>query len=243
MPAPPAAASDAPAARHIAALPARQRIVAKGHRQHGADRGGQRLGQPFRHLAAGGGIDRAQLAQNLDHGDLLGRRAADQAAIVMERQADRAGQAGLARFEPRRAALNDQSGGDHAAPGGDAGQAGKGLVRGPLEMARAAGERVEQAGAVDRVGARQDVGRIGGPEEDAAAPQIGAPGGLADLLAMGGKPGAGDPLGPLGAALARRRGRKVAQPCEAVQIEGEILGQADRREIHPLDRDFGAVVG
>ena len=52
-----------------------------------------------------------------------------------------------------------------------------------------------------------------------------------------------DRFGALGAALARRRGGKVAQPGEALQIGGEILGQADRGEIQAFDRDFGAVVG
>ena len=161
----------------------------------------------------------------------------------MQRDAERAGQPRLARFQPRRPALDDQSGGDHPAPGGDPGEAGQRLVGAALEMAGAAGERVEHRGAVDRIGARQDVGRVSGPEQDAPAPQVGPPGRLADLLGMGGEPFAHDLLGALGAALAGRGGGEVAQPGEALQLGREIGGQARAcAKSKPSTGDLGAVV-
>jgi hypothetical protein len=62
--------------------------------------------------------------------------------------------------------------------------AGRHAIGGAIEMAGAARQRVEHRGAIDQVLARQDQRRMRGPEQDAAAPEIGAPGGIGDLLAM-----------------------------------------------------------
>ena len=220
----------------MAALPARQRLVAERHRRAGrrpprpaprpairAPRGGR----PHRRRGAGRASRPAAICS-------VGERLTRPPSSCSDRPSARASPASpdFSRAGPpwttRAAAITPLQAAIRGRPG-------QRLVGAALEMAGAAGERVEQARAVDRVGAGEDVGRIGGPEQDAPAPQIGAPGRLADLLGDGGEPFAGDPFGELGAALARRRGGKVAQPGEALQIVGEILGQADRREIEAGD--------
>ena len=90
-----------------------------------------------------------------------------------------------------------------------------------IEMPRAARERVEHQAAIDQVGRRQDQRRVRGPVEDAAAPQLGVPGRLADLFGMDGEPRAHQRLGDRRADRARRDGRQIAQPGEAVEMVAE----------------------
>ena len=89
------------------------------------DRAGERFEQRIRACPrAAGDIDRAELAEQLDQRDLLGRRAADQPAIVVQRRRRaRACSPASPRLQPRRPALHQQGRGDDAAPGRDARQA------------------------------------------------------------------------------------------------------------------------
>src|SRR5687767_4825978 len=89
------------------------------------------------------------------------RVTASRAAIVVQRDAERGAEADLAGLEPRRPALHHQSRGDDPAPGGDARQARQRLVRAPLQMTGATGQRVKNGGTVDRVAAGENIGRIG----------------------------------------------------------------------------------
>ena len=124
----------------------------------------------------GGEIGGAEQAEPVDQQHLLVRRAADQPAILELGGGERAHQPGFAARDARNAALDEQAGGDHARPGGDPVEPGRRLVGVGVEMAGAARQRVEQGRAIAGVAARQDVGRIGGPEEDPLAPQFGRPG-------------------------------------------------------------------
>ena len=56
---------------------------------------------------------------------------------------------------------------------------------------------------------------------------------------MNREPAAHDRFGGPRALLPRGGGGKIAQPREALQIETEILGQAERGEIEPFDRHLG----
>ena len=183
-------ASIRSAADRAAALPARQAAVAvtdAEQRRHHPRRappisaGGRR--QPARV------IDRAQHRQQHDRcrAASAGERATTPPSSYTA-CVERARQPGLADLAARIAAGDQQPGGDHAAPGGDARQPGGRLVGAAIEMPRAARQRVEHLAAIDQVGRRQDQRRVRGPEQDAAAPQIGAPGRLADLVGMRGEP-------------------------------------------------------
>ena len=97
-------------------------------------------------------------------------------------------------------------------------------------MASATREGVEDGGAVPGVAARQDVRRIGGPEEDALAPQVGRPG-FVDLGAVGEEPAADHRLGKSRATLARCGRGKIAQPGEAF----ELLEHGARRRLGKVD--------
>ena len=116
---------------------------------------GQRLGQPFGHVAPRGDIDGAQLASSLDQRELLGRRAADQPAIVVQRD-------GRARAPARLRPICSRAGPPWTTRAAAItplqavirGEAGQRLVGAALEMAGAAGERVEDRRAVD--GSRLD---------------------------------------------------------------------------------------
>jgi hypothetical protein len=119
------------------------------------------------------------------------------------------------------------------------------VIRGKPEGARsatrsrcrvAAGQHVQHLGPVDDVLARQQVGRISRPEQDAAAPQIGAPSPFAHRYAALIEPAARRGLGDLSAPLTRGRGGKVAQPDEALQMVGEIGRQRRVVIVEPAKR-------
>ena len=131
-------------------------------------------------------------------------------------------------------ALQGQRGDQRARPGGDPRQARRRLVGGGIEMPRAARQRVEQRRAIAGVAAGQDVGRIGGPEEDALAPQLGRPG-LVDPRAMGDQPAPGDRLGQPRALFAAGRSGEVAQPGEALHFARQraVRARARRNRCRP----------
>src|SRR5690348_6886444 len=97
-------------------------------------------------------------------------------------------------------------------------------------MAAAARQRVEQRGAIAGVAARQDVRRIGGPEENALAPQFGPPRRV-DPRPVSEKPAPDDCFGKLRSALSRCRRGEVAKPGESLQLLGQRPIAANGREI------------
>ena len=173
----------------------------------------QRVGQGLLGREIGG----PDQAEPVDQQHLLLRAAAHQPAILELGGGQRAHQAGFGSRQARHGALHGQRGDQRACPGGNPGQARRGLVGSRIEMPRAARQRVEQRRAIAGIAAGQDVGRIGGPEEDPLAPQFGRPG-LVDPCAMGDQPAAGDRLGQPRAFFAAGRGGEVAQPGEALHF-------------------------
>ena len=177
----------------------------------------------------------AQQAEAVDQQHLLERRAADQPAVVELRRGKRTGEPRFAARDARHAALDEQSGRNHAAPGGDPVEPGRRLVGVGFEMAGAARERVEQRRAIAAVAARQDVRRIGGPEEDALAPQMRRPG-LVDLAcrerAASARPSPRQVARHF-RARRRRQGRAARRSPAAARRAGR---RADLREIEILER-------
>ena len=103
-------------------------------------------------------------------------------------------------------------------------------------MAGAARERVEQRRAIAGVAARQDVGRVGGPEQDPLAPQIRRPG-IVGAGAVGEQPAPGERLGQARALLARGGGGEVAQPGEALRAARRAGRRRRRGEVEVGERD------
>src|SRR5205085_12564463 len=91
--------------------------------------------------------------------------------------------------------LDEQARGDDAGPGGDARQAQSGAVGGAIEMTRAARERLQDRRAIVDILRVENERGISRPEQDAASPQIGAPGGFADDARVAIEPLAGQILG------------------------------------------------
>ncbi len=90
-----------------------------------------------------------------------------------------------------------------------------------IEVARTAGQRVQHLLAIVDIVGVEDEGRIGRPEQDAPAPQIGPPGGLADDAGMAIEPPPHQVLGHRRAFAPGGRRRQIAQPGEAMQVIGE----------------------
>ena len=115
------------------------------------------------------------------------------------------------------AALHEQTCRNNAAPGGDAIETVGRLFGVRVEVPSPARERVEECGAITAVGARQDIGRIGRPEEDPLAPELRRPG-LVDFGAVSDQPASDNCFRQPSAVFAGRRGRQVAsqeKPCSA----------------------------
>ena len=184
----------------------------------------------FRRKVAG-----AQQAEAIDQLDLLIGRAADQPAIVELGRSERPGKARLAARDTRDSALDQQSGGNDAAPCRHTIEPSGGLVGGRIDVAGAAREGVEQRRAITAVAARQNVRRIGRPEEDALTPQMRGPCRI-DLRSVRQKPAPDHGLGKPRAFLARRGGGEIAQPGEALELLGERAGCADGSKIEVLQR-------
>ena len=207
----------------IAALPARQRPVAHHDAVQRGERRLRRGLDAVGHHLLGGNVTGAQKAEAVDQLHLLERRAADQASVVELGRGERAGEPRFAAREPRDSALNEQACRHDAAPRGYPIQPCGCLVGVGIEVPGAAGERIQQCGPVPGISARQDVGRISGPEEDALAPQARRPG-LVDPGAVGDQPAADDRFGQPRALLPRRRCREVAEPREALELLGDGAG-------------------
>ena len=201
----------------IGALPARQRPISHDDAVKGSERSlGGRLNAFGNHLL-GRLISSAQQAEAVDQHHLFERRPADQPAIVELGRGECPREPRLAASDAMNAALHQKSGSDHSTPGSDPVEPRRRLVGACVEMTGAASERVEQRRAVAAVAARQDVRRIGGPEQDAFTPQVGRPGAV-DSSAVHQQPAADDRFGEARALFARGRGGEVAQPGETLEL-------------------------
>ena len=195
-----------------AALPASQIPVAKTHAEQCRDQRLDRAADARRRLQPPCGINLSQLRQQHQQIDLRRRRARDIAAVIEDRDSDRLCQRRFDRAAPRIAAGNEQARRHHAAQRRDARRTGGNFVGTAIDMARTPGERVEHAAAIDEVGRGQDQRRVCRPEQDAPAPQIGAPGRFAHLVGMRVEPAPHQRFGHRRRLRARRHRRKVAQP-------------------------------
>src|SRR5437764_8950952 len=107
-------------------------------------------------------------------------------------------------------------------------------------MAGAPCQGVEQRRAIPAVARRQDVGRIGGPEEDPLAPQMRRPC-VVDPSAVRQQPAANQRFGQARTLVARRRRGEVAQPREALELLRQWPGCTNLAEIDILeDKGFAA---
>ena len=80
--------------------------------------------------------------------------------LIVHRVGKRARQARLSLAEPGAAALDQQRRGDHAGPGREPGQSGRRLVGRTIEIARAAGERVQHGRAHRAAGGERAGGGV-----------------------------------------------------------------------------------
>jgi hypothetical protein len=103
-------------------------------------------------------------------------------------------------------------------------------------MPRAAGEGVKDARTIDQIGGGQDQRRMRSPEQDAAAPLIGAPRRLGHFFAVGGEPATHDRFGNRHASRPRGDAGEIAQPGEALEIVAKGRRPVRRREIELLNR-------
>ena len=189
-----------------------------------------------RRIDAPRGIGLAKHRQQHDDVDLGDRRSRHGAAIVEHRGFQRLGEprfaARAARFSPR----NQQPGGDHPAPGGDARHADRHLFRAAIDVSGATSKAIEHRRSVDQIGRRQDQRRVRRPEQDAQAHQIGAPRRLGDMIGMHIEPFLHQIFRDRRGLRARRDARQVAQPGEAVQMIGETRRPIGIGERDPIDR-------
>ncbi|PAV93381.1 hypothetical protein WR25_25293 [Diploscapter pachys] len=103
-------------------------------------------------------------------------------------------------------------------------------------MAGAARQRVENARSIDEVGGRQDQRRVARPEQQPPAPQIGPPRQRIDPLGIIVEPARHQRLGDRRALRARRHGRQVSQPREAVDVIGKRPAPVAALERERVDR-------
>jgi hypothetical protein len=177
-----------------------------------------------------------QKPETIDQPHLLERRAADEAAVVELRRGERARQAGFAAGDTRDSALDQEARRHDSTPGGHPVEPGRRFVGIAVEVTRAARERVEKRRAVAAVAARQDVGRISGPEEDSLAPEVRRPS-LVGPRAVRKQPAPDHRFGEPRALFARRGGGKVAQPGEALELPGEGAARPGCRKVEVPQRD------
>ena len=175
-----------------------------------------------------GDVDRARLGEHLDQRQLLGRRTADQPAIVVQRRGQRPRQTGFARLEPCRTALNHQRGGDGP---GSYGRPRRPCCGAAVEVTRTQGENVQDGRAINEVAAREQDGCVGGPD---SAPPV-ARQAASPTWSPNARPLAGEALRELGAALARSLLRKgPAGEALQVSVALEVAGRPTVGEIEIL---------
>ena len=206
-----------PASPGVAALPARQGSIAHRHAMKSGERGGRRGFDRVGQALLGREISAAKQRKPVDeqHACSYGVRLISPPSSNCAVDKARASPDFAAR-DARNSALNEQAGRHQTGPGGDPIEARRRLVRIGVEMPGTAHERVEQGRAIARVAARQDVGRISGPEEDALAPQVGPPC-LVDAGAVGEEPASGEGFRQPRTLFPRRGRGKIAKPGEALQ--------------------------
>src|SRR6478609_9577586 len=96
-------------------------------------------------------------------------------------------------------------------------------------------ERIEKSGSIAAVPARKDIGGVGGPEENALAPQIGRPS-LVRPAAVGNQPSADHGFRKPCALLTTGRRAQVAKPGEALQLSGSQTAGPDLSELNIGER-------
>src|ERR1700758_4295675 len=97
----------------------------------------------FRRLVAG-----TKKAEPINQLHLFDGRTADEAAVIELCRGQRARKSGLAARDPGHSALDEQSGSDDPAPGGDSVETTGRLVRARLKVASAARQSVQKRRAV-----------------------------------------------------------------------------------------------
>ncbi len=185
----------------------------RGERRHEpVERAGHRRGG----APAAGGVGGADLEEQLDERDLRRRRAVGDAAVGADGRGERGGEQRLGARQPGVDAGNEQRGDVEPGGGGDAQLAVGQFVDRAVEVPRHPRQRVEHGRAIDEVGRRQDVRRVGRPEDQPLGDQVGGPGDRVEVGVIG-EPARDDRLGDRRAARAVGHRGEVAQPGEAVR--------------------------
>ena len=201
---------------------------------------GQRCGgggfDAVRDRLLGGEVAGTEQAEAVDEQHLFEGRAAGKPAILELRGSEGPGEACFATSHAGNAALHQQSCRNNAAPGGDAIETVGRLFGVRVEVPSPARECVEECRAITAVGARQDIGRIGRPEEDPLAPELRRPR-LVDFGAVSDQPTSENCFRQPSAVFAGRRSCQVAEPGETLQLGRERPAGADRCEIEVAKRN------
>ena len=176
--------------------------------------------------------------QQFEQGDLAGRSTVGDSAVVGDDGGQRPVEQRFGADEAGVDAGDEQRGDGQPGGGGNALHPIGQLFDDAVEVARHPREGVEDRGAVDEVGGRQNVRGIGRPEDQPSRDQVGGPRGGIEF-GMIGEPARDDRLSDDGAALAVGDDGEVAQPHKAVRPVaprrwGRRVGEAKgRRRIIP----------